>query len=176
LLLDILRPALWELGDRWARGTVSVAQEKEVSEVVRELITEVTARHSGRIADHAIGLVAACVAGEAHELGLRMVSGLLRAFGLDVHYLGTNVAPAFLVDAIQRRQPCAVLLSVTGDEHLPALGEAVLAIRAAGNAPRLLAGGQAVVRQPEVVAGYGVTPILDGFDAIVAALAIGEQR
>jgi len=176
VLLDVLRPSLWELGDRWAGGSVSVAQEKEVSEVVRELITEVTARRTGRIDARAVGIVAACVAGEAHELGLRMVSGLLRARGLDVHYLGANVAPAFLVEAIQRRQPTAVLLSVTGDAHLPALGETVAAIRAAGSAARLFAGGQAVTRHPEVIAGVGVTPILDGIDALLTALATDEER
>lgn len=176
LLLDVLRPALRELGDRWARGVVSVAQEKEVSEVARELIAGLTLRHAGCADESAGGVVAACVAGEAHELGLLMVSGLLRASRIGVHYLGANVAPGFLVDAIQRRRPRAILLSVTNDDYLPALGEAVAAIRAAGSAPRLLAGGQAVARHPDVVAGFGVTPILDGIDALVAALAAGEER
>jgi hypothetical protein len=35
----------------------------------------------------------------------------------------------------------------------------------------LLAGGQAVVRHPEVVAGCGFTPVVDGIEALVDALA-----
>lgn len=175
LLLDVLRPALWAVGDRWARGAVSVAQEKEVSEIAREVITELTARTTARVNDRAIGIVAACIAGEAHELGLRMVSGLLRASGLDVHYLGADVAPAFLVDAVQRRRPHAVLLSVTGDAHLPALGEAVAAIRAAASAPRLFVGGQAVARHPARVAQLGGLHVVDGIDALRAALPIADE-
>jgi DNA-binding transcriptional MerR regulator len=172
---EVLRPALRELGDRWGRGEVTVAQEKEVSEVARELVAELTLRHSGAEDDRGGGVVAACVAGELHELGLRMVCGLLRARGINLHFLGADVAPDFLTDAVVRLRPRAILLSVTGDEHLPALGDVVKALRQAGSTPRLVAGGQAVARHPDVVAGYGITPAIDGLDALVESLAAGRQ-
>jgi MerR family transcriptional regulator, light-induced transcriptional regulator len=169
---EVLGPALQELGHRWERHAVSVAQEKEVSEVAHEVITELTLRHAGAVDDRSGGVVAACVAGEAHELGLRMICGLLRARGVDLHFLGADVAQHFLVDAVQRRQPRAVLVSVTTDEHLPAVGAAAAALRAAGCTTSLLAGGQAVVRHPDVVAGFGVTPAADDTDALIESLAI----
>jgi DNA-binding transcriptional MerR regulator/methylmalonyl-CoA mutase cobalamin-binding subunit len=159
LYLSVLGPALWELGKRWERGDISVAQEKEVSHVARDLIAELGLRASNVVDDANEGVVAACVAGERHELGLLMVSGLLRRRGVSVHFLGADVAIAFLVDAVERRRPRAVLLSATSDEHLPGIRAAADALSELGTTSRLLAGGQAVERQAELVAGWGVTPI-----------------
>ena len=170
LYMSVLSPALWELGKRWEHGDVSVAQEKEVSHVARDLIAELGVRGSTVVDGAEEGVVAACVAGERHELGLLMVSGLLRKRGVSVHFLGTEVATTFLVDAVIHRQPRSVLLSATSDEHLPAIHAAAKALRAIGTVPQLLAGGRAVERQPELVAGWGVTPIiandLERFDSV----------
>ena len=160
LFMSVLSPALWELGRRWQSGEVSVAQEKEVSHVARDLIAELGMRASNVVDGANGGVVAACVAGERHELGLLMVSGLLRRRGVSVHFLGVDVATAFLVDAVKRRSPRAVLLSATSEDVLPEIRAAADALRAAATLPRLLAGGQAVERQPEIVASWGVTPMM----------------
>src|SRR5829696_99582 len=81
---EVLQPALTELGQRWEHGELLVAQEKEVLELVRDLIADLSLRHAGTPADR-LALVAACVEGERHELGLRMVCGLFRAEGWVVH-------------------------------------------------------------------------------------------
>jgi DNA-binding transcriptional MerR regulator/methylmalonyl-CoA mutase cobalamin-binding subunit len=168
LFMSVLRPALWELGDRWQRGEVSVAQEKEVSHVARDLIAELGVRSTSvPDTEHGGRVVAACVPGEQHELGLLMVSGLLRSHGCSVQFLGVDVAPDFLVDAVHRRQPHAVLLSATYDQHLPAMHAAVEAVRTTNVPTCVFAGGQAVERHPERVASWGVTPIrLDDLEQI----------
>src|SRR6478672_7593702 len=42
----VLTPALFEVGERWAAGTLQVGQEHEISELARNLIAELTLRHS----------------------------------------------------------------------------------------------------------------------------------
>jgi methanogenic corrinoid protein MtbC1 len=179
LFADVLRPALWDLGDRWARREVSVAQEKEVSEAARELIAELTLRAAGPPDSVDGGVVAACVAGERHELGLRMVSGLLRARGVGVHFLGADVALDFLVDAVERRSPRAVLLSATGDEHLPALKQAAEALAQFGARRRLLAGGQAVERHTDLVSTWDIEPLafdnVGAIDSLATSLLNGQR-
>jgi methanogenic corrinoid protein MtbC1 len=76
-------------------------------------------------------VLAACVEGELHELGLRMVSGLLRQRGVRMHFLGANVAPSFLVESVMMREPDAVVLSVTIEQNRPALMNAIRALRTA---------------------------------------------
>jgi DNA-binding transcriptional MerR regulator/methylmalonyl-CoA mutase cobalamin-binding subunit len=161
IFLSVLRPALQELGDRWQRGVVSVAEEKEVSHVARDLLAELGMRSAVPLDDPGGDIVAACVPGERHELGLLMVCGLLRARGVRVHFLGVDVAPDFLIDSVRLRYPDAVLLSVTSDEHLPALGSTAEALRGAGVTALLLAGGQAVERHPDIARAFGTTPLLD---------------
>jgi methanogenic corrinoid protein MtbC1 len=142
---EVLRPALVEIGERWAAGSLTVAQEHVLSELVRDIVAQLTLRHlPGETGPAAI--VAACVAGEDHDLGLRMVCGMLRERGIDVHFLGADVEHRFIVEAVQRLAPVAVLLSVSLDEHLPALDEALQALLTAPLAPRpaIVVGGNAL--------------------------------
>lgn len=170
LFLDVLCPALVTLGAGWQRGEIAVAQEKEISELARELIVELTLRGVGEREPAEAHLVAGCVAGELHELGLRMVCGLLRTRGLGVHFLGVDVAPDFLAEAIALRRPRAVLLSATRDDALPALPAALAAVRAAGSTAPVLAGGQAVARHPDRVAGWGAIPAPPGAAGVTHVL------
>lgn len=171
---SVLRPALWELGERWANGTVTVAQEKEVSEVTRDLIAELELRSARPAGSSVGGVIAACVAGEHHELGLRMVSGQLRARGVTVHFLGADVATEFLLEAVGRRRPQAVLLSATSDAQIPALEAASIALESIQPRPMVLAGGQAIDRHPDLVASWGVTPLMqhdpDSLDAFASKI------
>jgi DNA-binding transcriptional MerR regulator len=143
---EVLRPVLVEIGSRWAAGNITVAQEHECSELVRDLIAQLTVRHAAPHPGRPV-VVAACVADELHELGLRMVAGALRERQASVHYLGANVSTGFLVDSVRRRQPDIVLLSAALGAQLPALRETVAALLQADlgeRDPVVIVGGQAV--------------------------------
>jgi methanogenic corrinoid protein MtbC1 len=126
-------------------------------------------------------VVAACVADELHELGLRMVSGLLRQRGVRVHFLGANVSPWFVVESVQRLEAAAVLLSVSLDNHLPALEETLAALRQASFAtqpPIIFVGGQATANLERRLADATVRVLAEGefapiVDAVVSALGPG---
>lgn len=125
---DVICPVLKRIGDGWADGSVSVAQEHELSELTRDLVAELGARHA-MPPRGTLSVVSACVEGELHELGLRMISGLLRQRGIRVHFLGADVPTTFLVDAVRRREPDGVVLSVTIEDNRPAVIDAVKTIR-----------------------------------------------
>ncbi len=173
LFEQVLRPVLYEVGARWERGSLPVGQEKEISELARDLIAELSQRHAVSDPRGPI-VVAACVAGERHDLGLRMVIGLLRARGWRVHFLGPDVAPPFLRETVQLRHPVAVLLSATTEARLPDVAAAIATVRpsgAAGEVPVVVAGGQGVTAQAETLRAWGAVPAVDdGFDAVLAAL------
>lgn len=160
---DIIEPALVEVGNGWERGTILVAQEKTVSEVVRDLIAELAHRHTTG-ETHGPAIVAACVAGERHELGLRMIVALLRVSGRRVHYLGADVDTRFLVEAVRLRRPAIVLLSARLETQLQAVEDAASAIRAEVNneLPRIVVGGQLALTQPDELRALGTTPIPSG--------------
>ncbi len=142
---EVLRPALIEVGERWVAGSLTVAQEHEVSELTRDLVAELSNRHAQPEPREPI-VIATCVADELHDLGLRMMCGVLRQRGARLHFLGANVSPPFLVESVHQRRPDIVLLSVSQADHLPALHDCLKALAE-------LREGSPVSRQPLIVAG-----------------------
>jgi len=143
IYLDVLAPAQVAIGARWRAGTLSVADE--------HLATEITLGEMERLRDRLIAratsgrqVVIACIEGEAHAIGARMLADLLRADGWTVDYLGANTPTADLVALVTRRRPSLVALSVTQTEHIPALRVAAAALRRLSPPPRILAGGAAL--------------------------------
>ena len=155
---EVLAPALREVGNRWQHGQLLVAQEKEISELTRDVIAELSWRHASPRPEWPV-VVAACIQGERHELGLRMVCGLLRAEGWNVHYLGADVGVDFLLEAVRLHQPAAVLLSISIERHLPALREIVA--RLGDEVPGLpvVVGGAAVRTGHADLRHLGIVPV-----------------
>jgi len=154
LFTEVLTPALREIGDRWEQGDVPVAREKEVSELSRELIAELTRRHAVPERQNGV-VVAACVEGEKHELGLRMVVGLLRARGIRVSFLGADVATRFLLEAVAMRSPAVVLLSVKQTSARDALEEALAALRDLDDPFEVIVGGELSAIEAAMIERYG---------------------
>ena len=171
---EVLRPSLYEIGARWEAGTLPVGQEKELSELVRELIAGLSRRHANPDPRGPV-VVAACVAGERHELGLRMVTGLLREHGWRVHFLGADVDPRFLSEIVQLRRPAAVLLSATTEARLPEVARAIEAVRrsgATGETPVIVGGGQALADAADSVREWGAMSVAgEGLDAVLDAIS-----
>lgn len=134
-LSEIVMPYLRDLGARWERGEVTVAQEHFASNIVRGRLLGI-ARGWGR------GLgpraVLACAPGEQHELGLLAFGLALRTHGWRVEYLGADtpldtirgVADSLDVDLV-------VVSSVTPKR----VGELVTDLRQIARERRLAVGG-----------------------------------
>jgi MerR family transcriptional regulator, light-induced transcriptional regulator len=108
LLRDVIVPYLHELGDRWERREVSIAQEHFASTLLRGRLLGL-ARGWGR----GIGPVAvlACAPAEQHDLGLLAFGLALRARGWRIVYLGTDTPIASVADAARSCSPAAVVVS-----------------------------------------------------------------
>jgi MerR family transcriptional regulator, light-induced transcriptional regulator len=124
LLRDVIVPYLHELGARWERGEVSVAQEHFASGVLRGRLLGL-ARGWGR------GLgpraVLACAPDEQHDLGLIAFGLALRARGWRIVYLGADTPLESVADAARECDPEFVVVSAVGPRafrrHRAALAE-----------------------------------------------------
>jgi MerR family transcriptional regulator, light-induced transcriptional regulator len=165
IYLHLLAPAQTEIGARWRARRLTVADEHLATEItlgqMERLREDLTVRPvSGRRA------VLACVEGEAHAVGLRMVADFFLIDGWGIDYLGANTPTADLVAFVARRRPDLVALSVTQAEYLPALGLVGAALRRVTPPPRLLAGGAALRGRPQAATTIGVDAV--GLDAHAA--------
>lgn len=114
LLRDVIVPYLHELGERWERGEVSIAQEHFASTLLRGRLLGL-ARGWGR----GIGPVAvlACAPGEQHDLGLLAFGLALRGRGWRIVYLGTDTPITSVADAARSCSAAAVVVSAV-DPHV----------------------------------------------------------
>jgi methanogenic corrinoid protein MtbC1 len=108
--LAILAPMLVEVGERWERGELSVAQEHLATGVVRASLERLLA--DARPTVHWLAVLA-CAAQEQHEIGLMMLAVLLRADGWNVAYLGPNTPTEQAVELARRIGASALCFSVS---------------------------------------------------------------
>jgi DNA-binding transcriptional MerR regulator len=119
----VVRPLLEMVGERWAEGEISVAEEHLVSEAVRSRLGHLLGDAGGGVRGVA---VLACAPGERHELGLMMAAIALRRDGWKVVYLGADTPLADAI-ALARRLRARILgVSIARHEHAQGLERLVL--------------------------------------------------
>ncbi len=116
--VDVLTPALNEIGDRWQAGELSVAQEHLASATVRSALQKLLADARADVRGVA---VLACAPGERHEIGLLMLAVLLRADGWQVAYLGADTPVREAVGLAAELDAAALCFSATATECVSAI-------------------------------------------------------
>ena len=82
LYLEVLQPAQIELGRLWELGLLAVADEHLGSQVT-QMAMSVLYPYVHRDESSGLSMIAACVDGELHEIGVRMVADFFEMAGAD---------------------------------------------------------------------------------------------
>lgn len=116
----VIVPLVREIGERWHRGEISIAQEHMVTDIVRRLVISV-ARGYLR-SENGACLVLATLSGERHELGILMCSWLAATRRFRTHYLGADCPAEEIARFALEVDARAVLVSLVMPENeVPAL-------------------------------------------------------
>jgi len=113
-LSSVVAPLLYEVGEGWVRGEISVAQEHLVSACLRNLLAGMLRNRRG--ADHQT-LLLATSPGERHEFGLLLIALAARDVGVGVRYLGVDLPADEIAAAAISGQCRAVGIGAVSDEH-----------------------------------------------------------
>lgn len=143
--LEIVSPALAEIGSQWARGEIDISVEHQATAIVTRLIGQLSprcVRRGRRRGDVLIG----GPAGERHALVLAMLGDLLRLEGWEVFDLGPDTPANSFVHAASRMAGLAAVgVSVTTPVAVPGAVEVVQALRRAiGDDVPVVLGGAAI--------------------------------
>jgi MerR family transcriptional regulator, light-induced transcriptional regulator len=138
VLRDLLLPYLHDLGERWARGEVSVAQEHFAANLLRGRLLGL-ARGWGQ--GRGPAAVLACLPGEQHDLGLLAFGITLQRRGWRIVYLGPDTPIATIHQAIGELAPDLVVLTGTVPEPFATHADAIAGL--ARQTPVALAGAGA---------------------------------
>jgi DNA-binding transcriptional MerR regulator len=162
ILADVLLPYLHELGERWERGEVSVAQEHYASGLLRGRLLGL-ARGWGRGVGPRVLLAGA--PGEQHDFGLIAFGLAVRSRGWRVTFLGQDTPVADLAETARTLTPELVVVGGTTPQRFSAIAAELRAV--AQIAPLAVAGAGADAAIAERVGGR----LLEG-DPVSAAAAL----
>jgi methanogenic corrinoid protein MtbC1 len=167
--LDVFEPVQHEIGRLWQVNRITVAEEHYCTAATQLVMSQLyhlifTGEPSGRT------LVATCISGDLHEIGLRMVSDFFEMEGWDTYYLGANTPTASVVQSILERRADVVAISATITSHIRAVAELVAAIRAepACSRVKVLVGGYPFNVEPELWKRIGADGCASDAEAAVA--------
>jgi methanogenic corrinoid protein MtbC1 len=144
IYLDVLAPAMEEVGRRWETARISVAQEHLATQVTQSVLARLAPLLSDApLAPDAPTAMVAGTPGELHAVGGRMVADFLEGGGYDVLHVGPDAPLEDLVAIVTDRRPDVVALSTTLPGNVLAAGRVFAALRQVDRPPLLVAGGRA---------------------------------
>jgi methanogenic corrinoid protein MtbC1 len=143
--LDVLGPAMVEVGLRWEAAAISVAQEHLATQVTQTVLARVAPMLGGDapLSPTAHTAIVAGTTGELHAVAGRMVADFLEGAGWDVLLLGVDVPAEDLVALAHEHHPDVVALSTTLPGNVLAAARVFATLRRVDPAPLLVAGGRA---------------------------------
>lgn len=142
LRCDLITPALHEIGDRWERGEIGVADEHLASSVCEWLLFSIAGRERRALASDR-RVIVGCSAGELHALGALVVSNVLSERGWRVLHLGASTPVDAWAPIVRTRRADVAVLSTTTQAAVAPVPETVRSIREARPACLVVVGGQA---------------------------------
>lgn len=143
--VGLVQPAMYEIGRLWQSSRVSIAQEHLATAITESLLAQAFAA-----AEFAVPIprkaLFACVQGNHHVLGLRVVSDAFELEGWQVQFLGADTPTQSLIHQVDRFGPDLLGLSITMPSQVPTARELLGQLRAelGSRRPAVLVGGLAL--------------------------------
>jgi methanogenic corrinoid protein MtbC1 len=177
LYLQVFQRTQYETGRLWQVNRISVAQEHYCTAATQLIMSQLYPCVFGGEKTRG-ALVAACVSGDLHEIGVRMVSDFFELDGWRTYYLGANVPMSAVVQAVVQRQAHALAISATISYHVRAVASLIAAVRRAPECSgvKILVGGYPFKTAPDLwkmIGADGSAP--DAQDAVILGNRLTNQ-
>lgn len=130
LYLNVFQRTQYEIGRLWQTNHIGVAQEHYCTAATQLIMSQLYPRifageKNGR------SFVGACVSGNLHEIGVRMVADFFEMEGWDTHYLGASTPADGIVRLLAERRVDVLGISATLTGQLDEAAALIRRVRAA---------------------------------------------
>ena len=164
--VDLITPALYEVGRLWQTARITIAQEHLASSIAQIEVARLAPKMRREPPVGRTAMLAA-TPGELHTVGLSMLREVLEADGWLALYLGQSTPAADLVTLARERRPDVVGLSTALTTHLVDARATFHALAALPERPWIVAGGYAYGGDEALALSLGADEFMP--DAGVAA-------
>ena len=142
---NVFKTALYEVGKLWENNKITVATEHMATAITEGILNElfeqiISSERTNK------KVVLACVEGEKHQVGIKMVADMFEMKGWESFFLGPGIPTGELIKFIRQKEPHVVAISLSIYFNYANLVKMVETIRAEFPNILLLVGGQAFTR------------------------------
>lgn len=127
IYIDVFQQSQHEIGRLWQTNRLTVAQEHYCTAATQVIMSQLypyifSTEKRGRT------MVATCVSGDLHEIGLRMVADFFEMEGWDTFYIGANAPEGAIVQMLADRSADLLAISATMTYHLGKVSDLIAAV------------------------------------------------
>ena len=151
IYIEVFQRSQYEIGRLWQLNLISVAQEHYCTAATQTIMSQLYPQvFSGR--KDAGTLVATCVAGNIHEIGVRMMSDLFELEGWKTIFLGGNTPADAVLAMVDEHKAQLLAISAALAFDLGAVRDLIEQLRADGRFAhvRVLVGGSMFNHSPDL--------------------------
>ncbi|HSE97354.1 MAG TPA: cobalamin-dependent protein [Blastocatellia bacterium] len=109
---EIIRPAMWEIGEMWRAGKVKVFEEHLATFSTMQALSELHSIANKKAANGRRAIVG-CADGELHQIASAIIRYILEEEGWTVIFLGPYTPLFSFADAVMKFKPDLVAISAT---------------------------------------------------------------
>lgn len=174
--LGVFQACQHEVGRLWQMNRLSLAQEHYCT-AATQLVMSQLYPHVFSGERNGLTLVATCVAGDLHEIGVRMVSDFFEMEGWNTFYLGADTPIPSVLQTLRERRADVLAVSATITSHVRAVARLIAEVRAAeGDRVKILVGGYPFNVDPDLWRRVGADACArDADEAIAAATRLARE-
>ena len=166
---EVITSALVDIGERWHRHEVTIAQEHFATAFLHGRVAALF--HAFEQSSTGPLALTGCAPNEWHDVGILLVSLALRRNGWRVIFLGQNVPADQWTQAISQLSPRLICLSATAIENALRLTPITEALAALPEPRPILAlGGRAFAGHPELIERFPDVVSATSASSLVAQL------
>jgi methanogenic corrinoid protein MtbC1 len=159
---ELLPQVFFDIGKRWADGSLSVSQEHLASGMAVRIVEQVNSRQQPTTSTNKE--VVLCVPdGESHTLGLLLAEGLLLKMGIVPVNIASSAPSTSTLLFVTERRPTAVFISLTNAALITDATRLALQIRRRTPGTQVIIGGQGVRSAPTRIPYEGVSYVTEPF-------------
>ena len=152
IYLQVLQPVQYEIGRLWHTGEISVAQEHFASSVTQLVMAQlypfISVKGQAKVKG---SIVAVCVSGELHEIGIRMVADFFEMEGWSTHFLGANMPVNGIVEMLYTHKADLLAVSASMSSNVLKAKKLITAVRSSpSHGTKVMVGGYAFNSVPDL--------------------------